>query len=391
VNPKDQLAFVQFDIGRFRDLPISESALINLDRILRFFRSHRQEVILRVVYDRIGKAIEKEPSFFSRVKEHIMQIGPVLEANATAIYTTQGVFVGNWGEMHGSKFLKQENLVELVHTFLDATSRTCFLAVRRPMQWRQIFKKDIYRETEDENVPDRIREHMTGLFDDGMLASESDLGTYGIKKRSDAVWREAWCRKDELDFQDNLCKHLPNGGEVVRGEYINSPKDVVAVFQKMHISYLNGTYDSKVLGSWDKITFGKTQPFKNVSLHRYIGEHMGYRFVLQKVQLKQKQSRMLLIDIENVGFANIHEDAWVYLLIRRLGGDERKIFLSTDVRMWNSQETITISKELPPLAQGQYQLYIGINRKKDGRIVQFANEGVQDTLYLGILTVRTDE
>ncbi|MDR0948693.1 MAG: DUF4874 domain-containing protein, partial [Lachnospiraceae bacterium] len=117
VNPQEQLAFVQLDIGKFRDLPISEEALSNIGRILRFFRSQKQEVILRVVYDKVGKAIEKEPSFLSRVKEHIRQIGPIIEENANTIYTTQGIFVGNWGEMHGSKFLKQETMIDLINTF----------------------------------------------------------------------------------------------------------------------------------------------------------------------------------------------------------------------------------------------------------------------------------
>jgi hypothetical protein len=229
---------------------------------------------------------------------------------------------------------------------------------------------------------------MTGLFDDAIFASESDMGTFGVKKRSEVGWREAWNRKDELDFEEKLCRHLPNGGEAVRGEYLTAPKDVVAVLEKMHICYLNGTYDKKVLDSWRNAIYGKNGPFKNASLHTYIGEHMGYRFVLRKAYLKPKQERTLILEIENVGFANIHEDVWVYLLVRLMGSDERKIFFQTDARLWNSGQVTEITKELPPLAGGQYQLCLGINRKKDGRIIRFANDGAKDSVYLGVLTVR---
>jgi hypothetical protein len=386
VSRLEQLVFVQLDIGSFRNQPISEEALQNTDRILRFFRREKKEVILRVVYDTVGKGIEKEPSFLSQVKEHIRQLGEILEKNANAIYTTQGVFVGNWGEMHGSKFLKQETLKDLIKTFLDATSQTCFLAVRRPVHWRTVFKKDIFRDKLDENLPDRVREHMTGLFDDGMLASESDLGTFGTLKKSAAGWREAWTRKEELEFEEKLCRHLPNGGEVVRGGYITNPKAIVDTLRQMHISYLNGVYDGKVLNDWKKCIYDKSGLYKNVNLHTYIGLHMGYRFVVRKMTWNLKKGRRLSLEIENVGFANIHEEAWVYLLLR-FPKEERKIFLDTDVRMWDSGKFTILEKDMPPLEGGVYQLYLGMNRKKDGRVIYFANEGATDSVYLGRLTI----
>jgi hypothetical protein len=254
------------------------------------------------------------------------------------------------------------------------------------VQWRTVFKKEVFRDSPADNLPDWVREHMTGLFDDGMLASESDLGTYGDQKASVVGWREAWSRKEELEFEDKLCRHLPNGGEVVRGGYISSPKGVVEVMRRMHISYLNGVYDGKVLNEWKKCIYEKSGVYKNVNLHTYIGLHLGYRFVLRKVTWNVKKGRRMLLEIENVGFANIHEEAWVYLLLR-FPKEERKIFLETDVRMWDSGKITVIEKEIPPLNSGEYLLYLGMNRKKDGRVIYFANEGATDCVLLGRLTI----
>jgi hypothetical protein len=386
VSKQEQLIFMQLDIGRFRSQPISEEALSNIERIFNFFRREKKEVILRVVYDTIGRGIEKEPSFLSQVKDHIWQIGPIIERNANVIYTTQGVFVGNWGEMHGSKFLKQETLKDLIHTYLEATAQTCFLAVRRPVHWRTVFRKEIFREMPEDNLPEWVREHMTGLFDDGMLASDSDLGTFGTQKKSAVGWWEPWTRKEELEFEEKLCRHLPNGGEAVWGERLRRPREVIDTLKKMHISYLNGVYDGKVLSEWRKTSCEVPGLYRDANLHTYIGLHLGYRFVLRKLTWNYKKDRRLVLEIENVGFANIHEEAWVYLLLR-FPREERKIFIETDVRMWDSGRITAISKEIPPLAGGEYLLYLGMNRKKDGRIIYFANEGATDSLYLGRLTV----
>ena len=52
----------------------------------------------------------------------------VLNEHKKAIYLMQGIFVGNYGEMHGSKFLGQEDFMTLLNTFLDVTDDSLFLS-----------------------------------------------------------------------------------------------------------------------------------------------------------------------------------------------------------------------------------------------------------------------
>ena len=79
-----------------------------------------------------------------------------------------------------------------------------------------------------------------GLYNDGMLGSVSDLGTYGDTKRKDATSPSyKGTREDELKFQNTLCQYVPNGGEVVSD---NSYNDLQGVIFKVpnceHVSYV---------------------------------------------------------------------------------------------------------------------------------------------------------
>ena len=47
--------------------------------------------------------MEREPTLFSIVLTHMRQLGAVVRAYESDILITQGLFIGNWGEMHGSK------------------------------------------------------------------------------------------------------------------------------------------------------------------------------------------------------------------------------------------------------------------------------------------------
>ena len=54
-----------------------------------------------------------------------------------------------------------------------------------------------------------------GLFDDGILGSETDLGTFGVEPGSEAGWGSPWSTEDELIFEEQLCRYVPQGGEVL--------------------------------------------------------------------------------------------------------------------------------------------------------------------------------
>lgn len=110
------------------------------------------------------------------------------------ILVHQGLFVGSWGEMHGSKFLSTAPMTELVQTLYEAIGGICPIAVRKPEQLRSI--------VEQLELEKKTAVSLT-LFNDGIFGSETDLGTYGTEPRIDnSSNNRAWARQDELDWQE---------------------------------------------------------------------------------------------------------------------------------------------------------------------------------------------
>ena len=61
---EDTLALVIIDIGAYREKVLDEKAMKNSREILRFFTGNGYDLILRIVYDHQGNALEREPFFF---------------------------------------------------------------------------------------------------------------------------------------------------------------------------------------------------------------------------------------------------------------------------------------------------------------------------------------
>jgi len=125
-------------------------------------------MILRFSYDLEGKGLEKEPGSIRLVEEHMQQIGEVIREYADDIFAVQGILIGNWGEMHGSRYLTPDAFRTLTDTMIKAVDGACPVAVRKPAQWREL----TLGWTEQE------KKKLT-LFNDGIFGSETDLGTYG--------------------------------------------------------------------------------------------------------------------------------------------------------------------------------------------------------------------
>lgn len=373
---EEQLAMVQIDIGNYRDRPLDLTALENLKLILQFFQTEKKELILRILYDREGKGIEKEPSHIQLIQEHMKQAGAVLREYADIIFTLQGLFIGSWGEMHSSKFLSAECIKLLTATMYEAVAGTCRLAVRKPQYLRMLFADSELQQQE-----------YVGLYNDGMLASESDLGTYGTQRREAANWQDSWCRQDELEFQNELCQQIPNGGEVVDGEWYHDIETVVRDMSQMHITYLHSVYDNRLLDKWRDSVYKGEGAFYGANGYEFIGAHLGYRFFLCAAYLEyKKKEAMLTIEVKNTGFANAYDKMEVYLLLVDSGKLLKKHLVQTDVSGWTSGKSSIMSISLGPLKDiKKSEVQIQIQRIKGKANIRLANEGAGDTFTLGYL------
>ena len=170
---------------------------------------------------------------------------------------------------------------------------------------------------------------------------------------------------------------MPIGGEVLQAETPLAVDRVLEQLRNMQITYLNSIYHPDVLEQWKhkKVADGET-------LYRYIGNHMGYRFVLRDVR---RQRRHLLVTIENNGFAPLYEEAKLWLVAAGEQESQRRIPLEIDLRTIGPGVKIRFRVDNFSewnVMRGD-RLYIRAIRIRDGRELRFANEYAGKWLQIG--------
>lgn len=369
----EQLVLLLIDIGAFQQQELSEEALSYVESVLRFFQKNNRKMILRFVYDTEGKGAEREPQSISLVKRHMWQLGGIVQQYAEDILLMQGIFVGNWGEMHGSKFLYQKAMVDLLNTLYQATEGSCHLAVRTPAQWRSVLSSA---------AAEPALENILTVFNDGIFGSFTDLGTYGMANRQEAGDLNPWSREEELCWQSERLKGKPNGGEALWGNPPVGYEQAAEEMWKMRLSYLNSVHDSQQLDYWKEETVKKRGCWNGLSGYAYIGRHLGYRFVIRDVRLIKKA--FLEITVENCGFAELCEEAECVLILEKRDETISSQPVDTDPRKWESGKQTVLrvgllgERELNPC-----RLFLQLKRKKDGSMIRFANEADGERVMLG--------
>ena len=422
---EETIALLLIDIGAFKNEHIPESALVYLEKILGFFKKNEKKVILRPVYDTTGHGMEREPGTLQIVKEHMQQLGEVIERYAENILVVQGIMVGDWGEMHGSKFLSDKHLKELTKEYITAMNQSCYLAVRTPRQWK----------TAAESMDTHMRNCLV-LFNDGIFGSETDLGTYesSDKRKQDLKWQYdslgygpvggeavADVRISEISpGQDSALDTMWDNGNMSFAESVDLDKNsVMDDLRKMHVTYLNSMHDQKLLDQW------KAQTMKwngsMISVYDYIGLHLGYRFIVRdatwtavektvpggglRKHFMGKKEKFLEVTVENSGFADLYDEAECIIYVKTSDGGshicpetetESMIEITRpecDARTWKSGTTSKIkipADILEPYTepeqdiQNGIKIYLQLRRKRDGMNIRFANADADNGVLLGI-------
>lgn len=364
LREEETCALVLLDIGSYRDRNLDGLALEHMRRILAFFDGHRKDIILRIAYDREGRCLEHEPSLFSQVITHIEQLEPVLQEYSRRIILFEGVLVGNWGEMHGSRFLSKKYMLQL-NAALARSAAGIARAVRRPAQWRMLH-------------PDPPGPGTTvGLYNDAVFGSDTDLGTFAAADSPDAGWEEIWSVRRELAFEEELSAYAPQCGEAVWGEAYQSYtlEDTVERLRKMGMTYLNGVYDGNILRIWRGWTWVSSGVWQGMSGYDYIGRHLGYRFCVRSASARLSTDFCeLTLTIQNTGFSGFYQEAEVRLILTDRDGQEREYLTDWDIREWKSGQAISCAWKVP-CREGN--LWLSARRKWDRETVWFANESTE--------------
>ena len=246
LNPETSMILLEINLSNYASGSISDNGLSNLKLAIEELSKTDCQLILRFAYDFDGQAKSKEPKDIEIIRNHMGQVAPLVNQYKSSVYLMQGLFVGNWGEMHGSNYNDTQSLLALLNTLEQDIDSSIFFSVRTPELWRILTCSDTPL-TADEAYGKSLRARMS-LFNDGLLGSATDVGTYdengSLSRIENHVGKGT--RQEELNFQNQLCLYVPNGGEVIIDNPYNDLERALTGFSEMHISYLDSEYDENV-------------------------------------------------------------------------------------------------------------------------------------------------
>ena len=372
-----RLLHMRLDLSEFSkaynktaDKELSQDMLKAFDDSLAYLESRQSSVILRFSYDPWFSGEKSCEPDMEMILKHIRQLGERISRHAEAVTVVECGMFGLWGEMHGSALCTQENFNRVIDCWLEVLPETVTVSLRTPAQycgWAGIKPEKI---AEDRTQPGQ-RGYRIGIYDDGYLGSDSDLGTYLNRER-------------ELEWLRQQTGHALFGGEIVEsfqdGKVRNTAAYMAVEAFATHTSYLNLEWNEEVLEAMKRERYtGADERYAGQSGFTYIRNHLGYRFVVREVRMPlhmtARQNLGIEVKIENVGFANLVKPKKTWFLI--CGPDIRLKYSPEDLETsrkeymlnvlpgdWESGDVTKLkaSLDLPDdLPAGKYSVYLGIS------------------------------
>jgi hypothetical protein len=343
------LVFRYFYLDGYRDRDTIQTA--DLDLIRADFAAARAagvKLIVRFAYTDSSSADAPE----ARVRAHIAQLAPVLNANAEVIAALQTGFVGRWGEWYYSdNFASDPNAPwrlsdadwsarrAVLLALLDATAPSIPVQVRYPG-----IKQRILPDATD------ARAARVGVHNDCFLASADDYGTF--QTDADRAWLADQTRS-VLMGGESCAVNAP------RSQWPTAAADLAAY----HWSYLNADFHTDVLSSWG--TDGRAEAARR----------LGYRLRLVKATLpsgaRPGQTVPVRITITNDGYAA--PGARPVQLIVRDATSTQVVAIPADTRTWAPGAMIELVTNMTaPARAGIFKLYLNLPDPNAGLATQKA-------------------
>ena len=362
------LMLLEINLKNYSDSDISTNALTQLDKMLTICTQAKKQVILRFLYDWDGKALSAE------------------------------TFTGNNGEMNNSNYGDLNQIRQIIEELDNDISREIYLAVRTPAQLRGILRTSTPLSS-SEAYSGTLASRLS-LFNDGMLGSVYDLGTYGSTPlKSSSKPEEQGTRSDELLFQYKLCQYVPNGGEVTVDNEYNDLDNAISDLSQMHVSYLNSEHDEAVLNKWKNSTYtgSDTDVFSGCSGYDYISAHLGYRYVVQQSSIDfhsvLDDTATLYLTVANTGFSSAYTKFTTDLILTSKDtGKSEKVETTIDNRSiaGNDFSEFKLSLNVRSLKKGTYTVSLRMKDPYTKNYIHFANKGYEKskTVPVGTLTLQ---
>ena len=304
------------------DIPLTDAMRADVRRFLEETRQKGGTLIVRLGYtwsDRAGC----EPSDFDIVLGHVKELSQIMADYDDVIVGVEAGIAGPWAEMHSSDYCKKEYMNRILRTYCDNLSPDISILTRTAYYIAAFAgtKSDGLLEMLPFQDKDLKR---FGMYNDGYLGTWWDYGT----------WAGEWTREKGCRLLKALCDH-PYGGELayVSREWLDNNRErcgnlfdtekwnIVRDWYETHLSYLRNIGDRKhslcafiADKTFDLAKFRfdgmpDLREYDGRDLHKFMYDHMGYRFVVRDARLPKKLSSgkksMLAFEVENTGFGKL--------------------------------------------------------------------------------------
>lgn len=376
VNASTQLYHLRVDISVFSkavngdsDKALSQTSLDGLNGLLSYLKEKDKNAVVRFAYDpSYGGKKDQEPAL-SVMLNHIAQICSVLNDHKNTVTAIETGLIGPWGEMHSSKIANAENINPIIESFLTNTQSIPVL-VRTPKMiynYLGITIKDI----DGYAIASTEKAYRLGLYNDGYLGSDSDLGTYSDRAR-------------EIEFLSRQTDRLPYGGEVVIPDSkLHDIQTCLPEMYKINLSYLNVEWNNQVIDKWKNSKYtqkcGSDKAYYGKSAFTYIENRMGYRFVLKKSVFdysEETETFAVGLTLDNVGFGNLNRVKSAKLLFVDGDGNVKAELKAAD---FAGEADYSCSVNFKPESDS-YEVYLRVYGEEVEGVpkycVQFANDGL---------------
>lgn len=312
---KFALIHLKMDISSFSrknnsstDETMTQAALDDLNELLSCVEEAEKTAIIRFAYDpeykgkKDGKKYaDVEPVNFDNILYHIDALCPVLKNHVKCLTAVECGMIGPWGEMHSTTYAKGITGDELyyirqvIERFLDGLDGSKLpLLVRQPRFIYDCIGNDY---TSGYSVQQNSKYYTLGIYNDGYLGSEGDLGTFKGK------------RAQEVEFLKQFTDHTPYGGELCDGDdkdpalWRTNLKAAMDEMKDVHLSFLNIGWNHRALS---ELCNKRKYSYNGEQAFIYIIKHMGYRYAFKDASATINGGNLnVSFNIENSGFADM--------------------------------------------------------------------------------------
>ncbi len=356
-----------------------------------------------------------EPSDINMIVRHIEQLSEILNEYKDIVIGIEGGMIGPWGEMHSSAYAKKESANIIIGAWIENLDESIPVLLRNPTMVVNYVQRLGTALIKDIPFGKDHLAYRIGMYNDGYLGTDGDYGT----------WGSGLTRAQGVQFLNNQGKVAPYGGEMAHTtvEFLaqnNSPIYTAGFVKELydsHLLYLRNLVSNSTGLQTELERLQLDDPYLydgmpnvseyiGLSLHQFMLDHMGYRFVLRDAQMSATVKRgdvlRLKGEVENTGFGNLLGSMKSELLLVSESGEKIYVPVDVDPHSWYSCETneydfaVTIPKDAEA---GEYTAYLrfstvaGAESNSNTRAVPFANPDVYDYRYNAncMGTFRVDE